>query len=437
MIRPPSPATRRRIGTALRTPHWGWLAGAGVGAAFTASARRPIRSGGLAAPLFVPSFFAGWLTNELVFHHLVWQSAASAAFIRAGALRHPAGWAAAGLTAAQWAAMGRIVTEVRGARELVESALVAGLGGDYRDALPDSEHDWDGVDLMKLVVPFRLTRDDVTRLPNRTYATVGQERLELDIIQPTDHDPRTDRRPCLLYIHGGGWMIRQRQYQGLPIANEFASRGWIVIRPDYRLSPRNAFPAHLIDVKRAIAWVRENADELGVDPDQIAIAGGSAGGHLAALAALTPDRTDLQPGFEKTDTSVFAAVPIYGVFDFMNRNGRRATQEMLFLEQAVFRTTRRKDPELFRLASPFDQVHADAPPFLVLHGTKDSIAPPEDAPEFAQLLRDAGVQKVVDISLPGAQHAFDIFPSWRSAVTLRGMARWLEHVRATRTAARA
>jgi len=411
-------------------PHWGYLAGAAIGAGFTLAARRPPSK---TNPLLLPGFFGGWLTNELVFHHYLWQTLASVGWIRAGALRHPAGWAALGLTAAQWAAMGQIVREVRATRSTVEDALIAGLGPDYRDALPNdaSADDFDLVDPRSLLVPFRPQRHGVERLPNRVFAHHGGEDLRLDITQAVA-TLAGDRRPCLVYVHGGGWMTRNREHQGIPLMAELASRGWVCIRADYRLSPRHAFPAHLIDVKRAIAWVREHADELGVDPDQIAIAGGSAGGHLAALAALTPNRPELQPGFEDIDTSVFAAVPIYGVFDFRNRLGLRNTLEVQFLARTMFKQRYDDRGEVFHLASPMDQVHPDAPAFLVLHGQRDSLAPAADATHFAALLREAGARTVVDVELPGAQHAFDIFPSWRTLVTLRGVARFLEFARATR-----
>ena len=120
----------------------------------------------------------------------------------------------------------------------------------------------------------------------------------------------------MIQVHGGGWIAGSRLEQGIPLLNHLAANGWIGFAVDYRLSPRATMPEHVIDVKRAIAWVRAHADELGVDPERIALTGGSAGGHLTALAALTADDKALQPGFEDADTSVAAAVPFYGIYDF-------------------------------------------------------------------------------------------------------------------------
>src|SRR5690349_8675258 len=103
--------------------------------------------------------------------------------------------------------------------------------------------------------------------------------------------------------------------------NYLASLGWVCVAINYRLSPRATFPDHIIDVKRAIAWVKANIAEYGGDPDFVVITGGSAGGHLSALAALTPNDPEYQPGFEDADTTVQACVPFYGVYDFTNRKG--------------------------------------------------------------------------------------------------------------------
>ena len=104
--------------------------------------------------------------------------------------------------------------------------------------------------------------------------------------------------------------------QGYTLMSHMVELGWICVSINYSKSPRSAFPAHLVDVKRAIAWVRENIADYGGDPDFLAITGGSAGGHLASLAALTPNDPTFQPGFEDADTTVQAAAPYYGVYDF-------------------------------------------------------------------------------------------------------------------------
>ncbi len=146
--------------------------------------------------------------------------------------------------------------------------------------------------------------------------------LRLDVYRPADDDPHDDLlHPAVIQVHGGGWLAGSRYEQGIPLLNHLASIGWVGFNIDYRLSPQATFPDHIVDVKRAIAWVRENAGELGIDPEMICITGGSAGGHLTALAGLTINDPGYQPGFEEADTTVAAAVPFYGVYDLTNAGG--------------------------------------------------------------------------------------------------------------------
>ena len=159
--------------------------------------------------------------------------------------------------------------------------------------------------------------------------------------------------PVLLQVHGGGWMIGEKEQQAKPLMYHLAQRGWVCVAINYRLSPTAAFPAHIVDVKKSIAWVRENIAQYGGNPDFIAITGGSAGGHLSSLAALTPDRADFQPGFEETDTSIQAAVPFYGVYDLIDRYDIRPEMSMeKMLSDKVMQCTREENPELWESSSP-------------------------------------------------------------------------------------
>src|SRR5690606_39183086 len=84
--------------------------------------------------------------------------------------------------------------------------------------------------------------------------------LRLDVTKPVDARPG-DKRPGILQIHGGAWVIGDKREQGLPLLGHLAANGWVCINANYRLSPRVAAPEHLIDCKKAIAWWREHADE--------------------------------------------------------------------------------------------------------------------------------------------------------------------------------
>jgi acetyl esterase/lipase len=206
----------------------------------------------------------------------------------------------------------------------------------------------------------------------------------------------TERAPTLVYLHPGSWMRGRPGRQARPLLYGLAEKGWVILDISYPLSPAATFPDHLIGVKRAIAWAKTEGSSIGIDEERVMISGGSSGAHLAALAALTSEDTTLQPGFEEADTSVAACAPHYGIFDLLVRKATPA-----------------KAPELFRLGSPIDLVHSDAPPFLVVHGEHDSVVLPAESRHFVEALREAGAEAIYH-EVPGGQHGFDAFGSLRS-----------------------
>jgi acetyl esterase/lipase len=259
------------------------------------------------------------------------------------------------------------------------------------------------------------------------YHQEEHRRVRLDVYRPAiaPEGPR----PAVIQVHGGGWILGSRLEQGIPLLNHLAANGWIGFNIDYWLSPRATMPDHVIDVKRAIAWVRAHAEELGVDPGRIALTGGSAGGHLAALAALTADDRSLQPGFEDADVSVAAAVPFYGLYDFTDpdRAFMPGIRDWL-LEKVVVKRELATDREAYESVSPVYRVRPDAPPFLVFHGDQDSLVPVADARRFVERLRAVSHNPVRYVELPGSEHAFDIFPSLRTARVVEGIERFLRAV---------
>ena len=182
----------------------------------------------------------------------------------------------------------------------------------------------------------------------------------------------------IVYVHGGAWIIGDKREQGKPMMYELVARGWICVSINYRLSPKATWPDHIVDVKRAVAWVKEHIAEYGGDPTFVAISGGSAGGHLSALHALTAGDPAFQPGFEEADTSVQAAAPYYGVMDMTGSpegSGAYGPGLLEMLEKTVMKTTFAEHPEVFVAASPTERVHAGAPPFYVFQGVNDTLVP--------------------------------------------------------------
>ncbi len=189
-----------------------------------------------------------------------------------------------------------------------------------------------------------------------------------------------------------------------------------------------------MDVKRAIGWVRENIHRWGGDPTFIAATGGSAGGHLAALAALTPNDPSYQPGFEDLDTSVQACVPLYGIHDLLDRN--RLRYPWPFIESIVMKVSPTGDPGAWDRASPISRVTPEAPPFFVLHGSHDFLVPPAESRQFVAALRDVSAGRVVYAELPGATHGFDVLHSLRSRHVVHGIGKYLGAVHSEQKAHR-
>jgi acetyl esterase/lipase len=405
-----------------------FLVASAIGAARTLNAWRPLNRTGRTSVLAFPG---GLTVSEMPLHSLAWQALAAAGFVAAGSLRSRTGRAGLALTAASWAGLVALDRIAARADEVLEAALVEGLGSDYRSRMAATFAPPEDVPITRREVanPLPRLRRRYATTRDVAYGDFGR-RNHLDIWRRSDL-PDDAGAPVLIQVHGGAWMTGSKEQQGAPIMGHLAERGWVSVAVNYRLSPRSTWPDQIVDVKRAIAWVKEHIAEYGGDPDFVVITGGSAGGHLSALAALTANVGAFQPGFEDADTSVQAAVPMYGVYDFTNRDrtGRADMEDML--SRLVFKSSLADAREVWEHASPMSWVGPDAPPFFIAHGANDSLVPVEQARSFARMLQAASDQPVVYAELPRAQHAFDLFSSVRTLHTLRAIDRFLAVVRTT------
>lgn len=185
----------------------------------------------------------------------------------------------------------------------------------------------------------------------------------------------------------------------------------------------------------AVAWVHENIADYGGDPSYVAITGGSAGGHLAALAALTPGLPEYQPGFEDSDTSIGACVSFYGLYDLAGLTETPNSVDLRdrFVGPWVFKKDPQNDRDEFVQASPLAHVDEHTPDFFVIHGANDTLAPVQETRSFVAALREFSDATVTYAEISGAQHAFDVFSSIRSMHTIGAVQRWLQWHRASRT----
>ncbi|HEX5505071.1 MAG TPA: alpha/beta hydrolase [Thermomicrobiales bacterium] len=333
------------------------------------------------------SYWFGYLLNEQPFIGCYWLLASTALAFGEGDINSTAGWLTFGL--AVLTSIGLAIIAWRGLRAgpAVDRAMREGLGAGWRAAIDAGM----AARLSRrlplariLFAPFFVRRHDVERVANIRYGDAGKDNL-LDVYR---HRAHPSGGPVLIYLHGGAFRIGGKSREARPLLYRLASRGWVCISANYRLSPAAAFPDHQIDAKKVIAWVREHGHGYGADPATVFVAGSSAGAHLAAFAALTPNVPAFQPGFEHVDTAVTAAICLYGYYGSLDSD-------------APFPS------------SPQAYVRADAPPFFVAHGDLDTLVIVEDARAFVERLRGASSDVVIYAELPGAQHTFDMFHSIR------------------------
>ena len=390
----------------------GWLSVYHVG-----NAHRPSRGRWTT----VTSFFDAWITTELSFHWAVlivlW---AIGLFVTEGdAVATVPGGIGVALLAV--AAAGHIGLGIEGmrARDQMDQALAPLQPTSPAGRFPR----W------HVAVPFLMQhRRNVRRVRNITFARVAGRELKLDLTLHAETRPGK-RHPVILQIHGGAWVLGGKRQQGQPLLNHLASQGWVCVNANYRLSPAATFPDHLVDCKRALAWIRDHVADYGGDPSFVCVTGQSAGGHLASLVGLTANQPRYQPGFERVDTSVRAVVSMYGVYDLTNRLGTwKPDFHRRVLEPWVIKAFLDQEPARFVEASPIDHVHPAAPPFLVVHGDRDNLVPIDDTRLFVDRLRTVSRTAVLYAELKGAHHAFELFPSFRAAHVTEGTEQFLQTV---------
>src|SRR5262245_7036856 len=327
------------------------------------------------------SFWLGYLVNELPFLAFFVLAASTALAIAQGDIATLVGWIGLGLAVLATAGLVVVVLRALGTGAAVDQALIeAGLPPRAGRRLP----------LARIVLwPFAGPHLGVERSSNIRYGDAGRANL-LDVYRGRS---RPSGCPVLIHLHGGAFRIGKKSREARPLFYRLAREGWVCISANYRL--RTRFPDPLVDVKKVIAWVREHGPEYGADPKIVFVAGSSAGGHLASMAALTANEPSLQPGFEEADTSVTAVVSLYGYYGSVGSGAQPS--------------------------SPMAVDAHNAPPFLVVHPDRDTLVIAEDARRFVEHLREASPSTVVYVELPGAQHAFDLFYSIRLEAVIDGI----------------
>ena len=336
---------------------------------------------------------ARWLLKASPSDYMLAMSVASASLPVIGKHLEPLGAATAmgvwgyrhlpdflGATAKSWFSPGN-AEQRRIERDSTHAVTEAALRGVVN--AKDLEIEWPAPEKVPPLWKMREHRRSV----HRTSVRYGPRPSQLLDVWRREDLP-AEPAPVLIFVPGGAWVHGSRLLQGYALMSHLAELGWVCLSIDYRVAPHHPWPSHITDVKTAIAWARANVDKFGGDRNFVVIGGTSAGGHLAALAGLTANDPEMQGELpEGSDTSVDAVVGIYGRYDWEDRSTVERVRFVDFLERVVVKRKIAKHPDIFRNASPIHRVHADAPPFLVVHGSGDSVIPVAQARSFVERLR--------------------------------------------------
>lgn len=258
-----------------------------------------------------------------------------------------------------------------------------------------------GAAVLALSVPVCALSQGTKIETDLVIGKVGDEELKLDFVRPSKGDGPF---PLVVFIHGGGWRLgHRRDNHGL--MQGAATLGYAGASLQYRFAPKHTFPAQWDDVRLAFTYLRKEAERLKIDPDNIIVVGGSAGGHLALLAGIGKDAEGKRiPGIRgvinmcgPTDL-VHVKIPDDG--NAAMKKGVGVTVDEL-IDQLLGTTDR--NSAVAAAASPVTYVDKDSPPVLTIHGAQDNIVPSDQARILHAALKEAGVSEKL-VMLEGAGH---------------------------------
>ena len=371
------------------------------------------------------SFVLSWLVGDLLPHWILLNAGILILFSYSEIYSQPLGWGGLLVHFSGWTILMLRLWIMLNLPERLEQQMEAYLGAQWQKIYPSPlaprrifEVDWHSWFNPNKVIDdprIEIIRDQV-------FHQQAGFQLKLDIYRP--HNTKK-KHPGILQIHGGAWITGSKR-QASFLMSRMAARGWVCFSVSYRFSPDIVFPEHLIDVKHALRWIRNNAEEHGLDPDFIIATGGSSGGHLAAMTALTQNQAEFQPGFEKTDTSIQGCVPFYGVFNFSKPFDERTPfPAKAGVLQMLCGGTPETQPDRYQQITPANWISGKTPPFLLIQGETDALISATETQAFWEVLQAHKVKDSVFLRLPLVEHAFDIFPTLTAQCIVPTIERYL------------
>ncbi len=258
-----------------------------------------------------------------------------------------------------------------------------------------------GIGLEKLINMSPEVPADIEEIKDIEYKNINGKSLQLNIYKPKNCAKSS---PILVFIHGGGWRSGQRtDYSVYTVA--FAKKGYITATVSYRLLKDSPYPACAEDITDAVQWFYTHGDQYGYDPDRIALIGGSAGAHLALLAAYEwkkPHALNDTVTVPLAPHRIKAVVDIYGPIDLTTEYARSQSLVTTFIAHSY-----QEAPELYREASPIQYLDKNDPPTMILHGTSDNLVPISQSDLLKARMDSLGVPNVY-YKVPLWPHAMDV-----------------------------
>ncbi len=236
------------------------------------------------------------------------------------------------------------------------------------------------------------------------YAQAGDIDLKLDVYSPKES--RSELRPCIVWIHGGGWQSGDKASGFSRLGRFLASGDYVGVSVGYRLTDKASWPAQIHDCKAAVRYLRANAKELGIDHEKIGLWGSSAGGHLVSLLGTSSDAPELEGELGVTGISshVACVVDFCGPSDFLRfsqDNPRESSPGNAVYK--LFGGPISEKADTARQASPIHYVSKNDPPFLIVHGTDDKTVPLDQAVAFHTAQEKAGMDTTL-VKIEGGGH---------------------------------
>ena len=371
------------------------------------------------------SFVFSWLVGDLLPQWILLNAAILFLFSYTDIFNQSLGWGGLLVQLSGWIILMLRLWILLNLPERLEQKMEEQLGVQWQKIYPQpvAPRNIFEVDWLSWFNPNKVVDDPrIEIIRDQVFHQEAGFQLKLDIYRPRN---TKKKHPGILQIHGGAWITGSKRQASFLMAS-MAALGWTCFSVSYRFSPDIIFPEHLIDIKRALCWIRNNAEEHGLDPDFIIATGGSSGGHLASMTALTQNQPEFQPGFEKADTSIQGCVPIYGVFNFTDPFDKNTPfPAKARLMEMLCGGTPETQPNRYQQITPANWISAKTPPFLLIQGETDALISTIDTQGFWDALQTQKVPNSAFLRLPLVEHAFDIFPTLTAQCIVPTIERYL------------